>query len=158
MSPNISDEAAQLHRPVVALAILRQEGKFLMQLRDDDPNILYPGRWGFFGGHLEPGESAEVGVRRELLEEISYCPAVLIPYDYQEEASVIRHIYYGELDVDLGQLVLGEGMDLGLLSQEDIQRGDRFSQKIQQVRPIGKPHQQILLNFIARQAAEAPIN
>lgn len=33
--------------PKVALAILHQDGKFLMQLRDDNPDILYPGHWGF---------------------------------------------------------------------------------------------------------------
>lgn len=148
MTQDIANEATPLTRPSVALAILQQDGKFLMQLRDDYPHILYPGHWGFFGGHLEPGETAEVGVRRELLEEIGYCPSQLTPFDSHEDTYVIRHIYYGELDVDLSKLILGEGADFGLLTPEDIRRGERFSEKIQQVRPIGKPHQQILLNFI----------
>jgi len=50
----------------VALAILEQDGRFLMQLRDDIPTILYPGVWGLFGGHLEAGESPEIGLKREL--------------------------------------------------------------------------------------------
>jgi len=56
----------------VALAILEQDGRFLMQLRDDIPTILYPGVWGLFGGHLEAGESPEIGLKRELKEEINY--------------------------------------------------------------------------------------
>ncbi len=48
--------------PVVAMAILYREGKFLMQLRDDIPGILYPGLWGLFGGHLELDETPEVGL------------------------------------------------------------------------------------------------
>jgi 8-oxo-dGTP diphosphatase len=135
-------------RRIVAIAILRQQGNFLMQLRDDDPNIFYPGHWGFFGGHLEPGETSDVGVRRELLEEIGYSPVTLNLYDRYEDDDVIRHIYYGELEVDINSLVLNEGMDLKLLTPEDIQRGDRYSEKVNQVRPIGKPHQQILLNFM----------
>lgn len=48
----------------VALAILYQGDRVLMQLRDDYPHILYPGHWGLFGGHLEPEEVPLEGVRR----------------------------------------------------------------------------------------------
>jgi len=44
-------------------------GRLLFQLRDDIPDILYPGMIGLFGGHLEPGESALEGVCREVQEE-----------------------------------------------------------------------------------------
>ncbi len=56
----------------VAIAILYRENRFLMQLRDNDPRIVHPGCWGFFGGHIEPGESPEVAVVREVIEEIGY--------------------------------------------------------------------------------------
>ena len=56
----------------VTMAIIYQDNKYLMQLRDDIPNIAYPGVWGFFGGYLEPGEEPEAGLRRELIEEIGY--------------------------------------------------------------------------------------
>ncbi|NMG61182.1 NUDIX hydrolase, partial [Geitlerinema sp. P-1104] len=38
----------------VAIAILHQNGRYLMQLRDDIPTIVYPGQWTFFGGTVEP--------------------------------------------------------------------------------------------------------
>ncbi|MDX2239493.1 MAG: NUDIX domain-containing protein [Leptolyngbyaceae cyanobacterium bins.302] len=148
MTQDLTHQPSQPVRPIVALAILHQDGKFLMQLRDDNPNIFYPGHWAFFGGHLELGETAEVGLRRELIEEIGYCPAMLTPYDRYDDTHIIRYIFHGELDLALSQLILGEGMDLDLLTLEDIQRGDRYSQKINQTRPIGKPHQKILLDFI----------
>ena len=56
----------------MAVAIIHQDGKYLMQLQDDIVGIAYPGVWGFFGGHLEPGELPEAGLRRELIEEIGY--------------------------------------------------------------------------------------
>ena len=56
-------------KPEVAIAILYQGDRFLLQLRDDIPTIAWPGHWAFFGGHLEPGESADVAVQRELMEE-----------------------------------------------------------------------------------------
>ena len=57
----------------VAIAILHRHNQFLLQLRDPIPtNIVYPGHWGFFGGHIEPGETPDVALRRELIEEIGY--------------------------------------------------------------------------------------
>ncbi|MEL6855558.1 MAG: NUDIX hydrolase, partial [Cyanobacteria bacterium J06607_13] len=100
----------------VALAILHQENQFLMQLRDDIPSIVFPGQWGFFGGHIEPGESAEEGVFRELMEEIGYRPEQLTLFGEQTEARVRRYCFYGELSVPLEALQLNEGQDLGLCS------------------------------------------
>ena len=135
----------------VAIAILHQNDQFLMQLRDNVPGIVYPGHWGFFGGHLDPGESAEEAMWRELAEEIEYIPPDLTPFrTYRGDPRVIRHVYVAPLVVDVEELRLNEGWDLGLLSLEDVQRGDRFSAKANQVCPLGKPHQQILLDFVAQ--------
>ncbi|WP_421655547.1 NUDIX hydrolase [Leptothermofonsia sp. ETS-13] len=139
------------HRPEVAIAILHQDGKFLMQLRDDLPNILYPGHWALFGGHLEPDESSDAAIRRELLEEIGYTPPTLVPFGCYEDARVIRHVYQGTLTVGLDALVLNEGADMDLVTLEEIMRGDRYSRRTQQIRPLGPPHQRILLDFVNQQ-------
>jgi 8-oxo-dGTP diphosphatase len=135
-------------RPVVALAVLQQGQSALMQLRDDLPNILYPGHWGLFGGHVEPGETPEQAIQRELLEEIHYCPPDLVLVGRHDDA-VIRFVYKAPLTVDLTQLVQGEGMDMALVGLEDLQRGDRYSQAIQQTRPMAPPARAILLRFMA---------
>jgi 8-oxo-dGTP diphosphatase len=124
--------------------------KFLLQLRDNIPTIIYPGCWAFFGGHLDPGETPEAAVWRELQEEISYTPPWLKLFDRRCYDRVIRNIFYGPLTVDVEDLILGEGWDLGLCSLEEIQTGERYSEKAQQVRPIGVPHRQILLDFTAQ--------
>ena len=134
----------------VAIAVLYRQGEFLSQLRDNIPGIAYPGCWGLFGGHLEPGESPEIALKRELLEEIGYAPPVVSEFGLYSESHVIRHVYAGELTVDLTQLDLKEGWDMGLLTPEDIRRGDRYSERAGEVRPLGNPHQRILLDFINR--------
>jgi 8-oxo-dGTP pyrophosphatase MutT (NUDIX family) len=135
-------------RPEVAIAILQRHEQFLLQLRDNIPGILYPGYWGLFGGHLEPGETADQAIRRELLEEIAYVPASLLPFGCYADERVIRQVYYGVLDVGLAELRLQEGWDMELLTVADIQRGDRYSRQADQVRPLGPVHQTILLDFI----------
>lgn len=138
----------------VAIAIIHQDGKFLMQLRDDVPNILFPGHWGFFGGHLEPGEDADTGMQRELQEEIGYVPPEITLFESHEDERVIRNFYQAPLTVAVKQLELNEGQDIGLCSVEDVYRGYKYSDKLGEDRPLGKPHQQALLTFIARQTAQ----
>ena len=135
-------------RPVVAIAILYQNDRFLMQLRDNIPTIAYPGHWAFFGGHLDPGESHEAAIHRELLEEISYDPPHLTYFRCYSDPQVIRHVYQAPLTVGLADLQLHEGWDMGFLTLEEIRQGGCYSPKAGYVCPLGKPHQQILLDFL----------
>lgn len=132
----------------VAIAILYRQDQFLMQLRDNIPTIIYPGYWAFFGGHLDPGETPEEAVKRELLEEIGYTPPFISPFRCYADSEVIRHVFHAPLTVELNQLVLTEGWDMGLLTPEHIKTGSCYSEKAGQHRPLGRPHQQILLDFL----------
>jgi 8-oxo-dGTP pyrophosphatase MutT (NUDIX family) len=132
----------------VAIAILHCSEGFLMQLRDDIPNIIYPGYWGFFGGHIDPGEAPKAAVMRELLEEISYTPPWVTKFACHSDSQVLRHVFHAPLTVELNQLVLQEGWDMGILTPEQIKAGRCYSQKANQVRPLAPPHQALLLNFI----------
>lgn len=161
-SDKSSSDAHLLHlnthlhlRPAVAIAILYHncaegEPQFLMQLRDDIAGIAYPGHWGFFGGHLEPGESADEAIRRELLEEIGYAPPHLEPFDVFETPNSIRHVYTAPLTLPISRLTLQEGWDMALFTIAEVKYGKRFSAKANQVKPMGEPHQKLLLLFIER--------
>lgn len=134
----------------VAIAILHQQNKFLLQLRDDIPGIIYPGHWGLFGGHLELDETPDIAVKRELLEEIGYIPPLLSKFDCYTDTKRVRHVYHAPLMVEINQLVLGEGWDMDLLTAEQIRQGEHYSKKAGQVRPLAPPTQRILLDFIDR--------
>jgi 8-oxo-dGTP pyrophosphatase MutT (NUDIX family) len=54
---------------VCALIVL-EDGRYLMQLRDQRPDIFYPGYWGLFGGAVDEGESPTEALYRELYEEL----------------------------------------------------------------------------------------
>ena len=119
-----------------------------MQLRDDFSHILYPGHWGLFGGHIELDEAVDVGMARELMEEIGYVPPNLKRFLRQEEDTIVRHFYQAELTVPIEQLQLNEGQDLGLCSIDDLYRGFKYSKKVGEDRPLGLPHQQALITFV----------
>jgi 8-oxo-dGTP pyrophosphatase MutT (NUDIX family) len=48
------------------------DGRYLLQLRDDIPQIWYPGHWGLFGGGVDAGENEIDALRRELREELEF--------------------------------------------------------------------------------------
>lgn len=142
-------------RPAAAIAILYQDQKFLLQLRDDYPQILYPGHWAFFGGHVESGEQPEQALRRELQEEIGYCPPQIQHFcSYPSDAEIIRHVFYAPLLIRVEELQLNEGQDLGLSTIEEVRQGYRFSHRVGQQRRLAKPHRQILLDFLQRHGDE----
>ncbi len=142
--------SANSKRIEVAIAILHSSERFLLQLRDNIPGIFYPGYWGFFGGHIDSGETPEEAIKRELLEEIGYTPPWVSKFGCYSDSQVLRHVFHAPLTVELDRLVLNEGWDMGLLTPEEIRAGSCYSQKADQVRPLGPPHRQILLDFLDR--------
>ena len=137
----------------VVMAIIYQKGKYLMQLRDDIPGIVHPGVWGLFGGHLNPGEKRKTGLKRELVEEINYHvnDRDLTEFRCYADSKIVRYLFSCPLLVPIEQLQLNEGWDFSLLTPEEIYRGDRYSAKANQTRPLGNIHRQIMLDFVATQ-------
>lgn len=135
----------------VALAMLQRDGRWLIQLRDENPTIVAPGCWGLFGGHLEPGETPEQALRRELLEEISWQPPdlelVMVHPIHRRRA----HVFRGELSVPLEQLQLLEGQDLDLVSPEDLLVGSIWSTKLAAHRPLADGLLEVIQHVMTRE-------
>ena len=55
----------------VAHAILTLKEDYVLQLRDEKPDISEPGMWSLFGGGVENGETPEDALVREIKEELS---------------------------------------------------------------------------------------
>ncbi|WP_115014823.1 NUDIX domain-containing protein [Synechococcus sp. UW140] len=123
-------------RTEVAVAMLHQNDRWLLQLRDDVEGIIAPGCWGLFGGHLEACESAEVGLRRELLEEINLRARHLMPWFTHLNKQRLLHVFVGPLPVPVDALTLMEGQDLTLASLAQIQRGRIYSTELKESRAL----------------------
>lgn len=136
----------------VALAVLERDGRWLIQLRDDMESIVAPGRWGLFGGHMEPGETPEQSLRRELLEEIGFRSGAVNPWFRSAAGGRVRHVFRVDLNVEPEQLQLHEGQDMTLASLEELSSGWVWSPRLAQQRPLAPSLQEAL----ARQLRQQP--
>mgnify|MGYP001427667708 FL=1 len=105
-------------------AIIHSEDKILLQLRDQKPNIFYPGVWGLFGGGVDDGEKPIDALKRELLEEIGLeikSAKLLFSWNHDKYNSIL-HFFLVPLTVELEKLCLNEGQGMDLFSIEQIKR------------------------------------
>ena len=119
-------------RPAHAVAALLQlsDGRYLMQLRDSNPDIFYPDHWGCFGGAVDAGEAPAVALARELEEELALTLTAAdlarfteFTFDFGFAGDGIRlRTYYAATlpQADIEGLVLGEGADLGAFEAESL--------------------------------------
>ena len=115
-------ESQPARRAEVAVGlIVAGDGRLLLQHRDANPEIYGAGLWGFFGGHVEPGETLSAAFLREIDEELGWRPRHFEHYltrdieyhagepGYSRDITFTSHVFAAHLDVPLDRLTLGEG-------------------------------------------------
>ena len=106
----------------VVKAVIFKEEKFLLQLRDNNPNIFYPNTWAFFGGGVDAGEEHEEALKRELIEELGWCPQIFKYLSKVKNITANCYITHYLIHCSLhdDQLILGEGQAMGWFSLDEI--------------------------------------
>jgi 8-oxo-dGTP diphosphatase len=127
--------------------MLERSGCWLLQLRDDIPGIVHPGTWALFGGHMDPGETPQQAVRRELREEINWQAPELPFWFCHQDAQRIAHYFKAELPLSLEQLTLLEGQDMVLAPLEEISSGRVWSPHCRERRPLAPSLQRAILEL-----------
>ncbi len=117
--PRRQDAAAILHT---------EDGRYLMQLRDDKVGLRAPGHWGLFGGGVEPGETPREALVRELEEELEFSvtaalwfaeTVVAVPqFNVEATHKIFFSVLIREDDVD--RMVQHEGAAMALMSVGEI--------------------------------------
>ena len=103
----------------VVAAIIHREGKILATQRGYGDLV---GGWEFPGGKIEPGETPEEALVRELKEELDIDIAIdrlLTVIDYEYEAFRL-HMHCFLTHVDYGRIHLLEHSDAKWLGADDI--------------------------------------
>lgn len=109
---------------VVCAVIHDDNGRVLAAQRP--PGKAQAGRWEFPGGKIEPGESAEAALRREIEEELGCTLSVgaaLTPVDHAYPGGIIRlHPFLAA--IDSGEPQAREHSALRWLRPEEVQTLD----------------------------------
>jgi 8-oxo-dGTP diphosphatase len=114
---------------VVAAVIEREQKILVCQRKADGPHAL---KWEFPGGKVEPGETAEDALRRELREELGIVAAVgpeitRYEYSYPGKNPILLIFFQAtEYSGDMKNLVFEkfEWADRNLLPDYDFLEGD----------------------------------
>lgn len=129
MTPeNFLSSRVPLHTgDAVAALLVLEDGRYIMQLRDDIPEIWYPGHWGLFGGGVDADEDTVAALRRELREELELeidAASLFTRFDFDLRPTGLKLCYrsYYEVAVTAAQfarLRLHEGAEMRAFPGEE---------------------------------------
>lgn len=97
-------------------------GAVLLVLRDDKPEIPYPGMWDLPGGHVEAGETPDGCIVREMMEEIETDVRECRLFRRYEFRDRTEHVYELPLELDVETTALHEGQRLRWFTREETER------------------------------------
>lgn len=108
----------------VGILLINPKKEILLQLRDNNPEIAYPGYWGAIGGGIEPNETPLDAIEREIKEEINIKVENIT---YLEEINILEAnrkllLFRGEIDEKAENIFLTEGQEVRYFKIEDIEK------------------------------------
>jgi 8-oxo-dGTP pyrophosphatase MutT (NUDIX family) len=131
--------------------LVDRQGRVLMQLRDDNPRIMFPGHWGLTGGASVEGETPERTARREVLEETGIDLPRFVPfraYYFSESGAGKKkmtargdyevYVFHAPCEITSEDMVCGEGRGLRFFAPADAAGID-----------IAYNHREVLDDFFA---------
>jgi 8-oxo-dGTP pyrophosphatase MutT (NUDIX family) len=124
----LTDDCRLHGEDAVAAIITVEDGRYLMQLRDDIPRIFYPGHWGCFGGAVNPSEDDVEAMRRELAEELEMQVSAVkefirFTFDLRKLGQKQCYRVYYEFKVaaaEVSRFVLHEGAEMRLFPPTEL--------------------------------------
>jgi 8-oxo-dGTP diphosphatase len=107
-------------KQAATIIFIDSSNRVLLFLRDNKPSIPFPNSWDLLGGAMEPGETPEQCIIREMYEEIEFdlkSPTLFKTYDLPDR---IDHLFWQCANIDIQNTTLHEGQKLGWFSEEQI--------------------------------------
>ena len=104
----------------IVKAIIHKNNKYLLQLRDNKPNISSPNTWGFFGGGVDSGETQEFALIRELDEELNWKPKKINFFHADYKLNTKWFSIY--CDVSINELIILEGQAMKWFKSKEVKK------------------------------------
>ena len=138
-------------RMSAGVILVDRQGRVLMQLRDDDPKIMFPGHWGLTGGAAHADETPEQAARREVEEETGIALDRFEPfraYYFSESGAGKKkasarsdyelYLFHAPCETPAEEMVCGEGRGLRFIAPDELHALD-----------IAYNHRDVLTDFFA---------
>jgi 8-oxo-dGTP diphosphatase len=102
------------------ILFLNSAAQVLLLLRDDKPSIPFPDCWDIPGGMIDPGETPEECVIREMREEIGKSISEPKLFRVYHQPQQTDYVFWQRAEIDLSQINLTEGQRLKWFGRDDI--------------------------------------
>jgi 8-oxo-dGTP diphosphatase len=102
-----------------SLIVVNPQGKILLLLRDDKPDIKYPGMWDIPGGNLEGDETPLECIQREIQEELGVAMPECRLFEAKQFPDRFEYTFWVAADIDIASITLTEGQRLAWFSENE---------------------------------------
>ncbi len=107
------------------VGIVVKNKKILLQLRDNKKNIIFPNKWGFFGGEVNKNENHYNAIKRELFEELNIKKFKDLKFVNSYFSSKYRCFFYIYILKLNERIKLNEGYDSDFFFENKILMGKK---------------------------------
>jgi len=111
-----------MKRKGCSIIFINDKEQVLLFLRDDIPEIPFPNMWDVPGGHLEPGETPEKCIVREMREEMDLNLEDFKFFSVREFDDRIEYTFWKKQNLDISLITLYEGQRLDWFSKEEVEK------------------------------------
>ena len=109
-----------MKRAGTSLLIVNDTDEILLLLRDENPEIPYPNMWDIPGGHVEPNETPEQCIVREMKEEMRLDIEIPHLFLVTEFSDRTEYTFWRRMNLTIEEICLAEGQRLKRFSKSDV--------------------------------------
>jgi len=118
----VGEIISSIKRKGASIIFINDDEQVLLFLRDDKDSIPYPNMWDVPGGHVDPDESPETCIVREMKEEMDmdltgHALVSIIEFDDR-----VEHTYWKKENLDIDAINLMEGQCLKWFIREEARK------------------------------------
>ena len=110
----------QMKRKGCSILFINDQGRVLLLLRDNNPEIPYPGMWDVPGGHVEKGEAPEQCIVREMKEEIGLDLQGFQLFSVTEFDDRTEYTFWQKANLSIDKIRLNEGQRLKWFTKDEV--------------------------------------
>ena len=105
-----------------SILFVNDNSEILLFLRDNKPDIPFPGFWDIPGGHLEKGETPEHCIVREMKEEMDLDLKGFQLFLKSENKEKVEYLFWKKVNLDIDTIHLTEGQRLKWFARNEVKK------------------------------------